>query len=394
MTATVRQPMAPRAVDEPHRVSTPLELLFDLTVVVAVARAAAELAHTIEAGHLGSAPVSFLMVFFAVWWAWMNFSWFASAYDVDDVPYRLLTLVQMAGVLVLAAGVPAAFEDGDLRAVTVGYVVMRVALIVQWLRAAAADPERRMTALRYAAGISVVQVGWLLRLLLSGPASGASSAALVIAELMVPLLAERGSMTTWHPHHIAERYGLLTIIVLGESVLGVSVAIAPQVGDHPLQPDLLLVAGGGLLLLFALWWVYFLKPAGRTLEERRDWAFRWGYGHYGVFASLAALGAGLEVAAVRALHPVQASDPAIAWAVSLPVAVFLLLIWALHLPSSPAPVRQGVTVGVLALLTLVPPVGCSVGLPLPWAVVATALPPVALVVLGVARASRDQADRA
>ena len=51
------------------------------------------------------------MVFFAIWWAWMNFTWFASAYDTDDAPYRVLTLVQMAGVLVLAAGVPTAFDD-------------------------------------------------------------------------------------------------------------------------------------------------------------------------------------------------------------------------------------------------------------------------------------------
>jgi low temperature requirement protein LtrA len=264
-------------------------------------------------------------------------------------------------------------------------VVMRVAMIVQWLRAATADPERRVTALRYAAGIGVVQVGWLLRLLLSGAGSDVASVLLVCAELVVPLVAERGAMTTWHPHHIAERYGLLTIIVLGESVLGVSVAIAAQVGDHPLQPDLLLVAGGGLVLVFALWWVYFLKPAARTLEQRRDWAFAWGYGHYGVFASLAALGAGLEVAAVRALHPVAASDPAIAWAVGIPVAVFLVLIWLLHLPTSPAPTRQGLTVGVLALLSLAPAVGCGLGLPLPWAVTATALPPVLLVTLGVIR---------
>ncbi len=44
------------------------------------------------------------MVFFAIWWAWMNFTWFASAYDTDDVPYRVMTFVQMAGVLLLAAG--------------------------------------------------------------------------------------------------------------------------------------------------------------------------------------------------------------------------------------------------------------------------------------------------
>ena len=60
--------------------------------------------------------VGFLMAFFGVWWAWMNFTWFASAHDADDVPYRLLTLVQITGVLVYAAAVPRTVEDHDLHA--------------------------------------------------------------------------------------------------------------------------------------------------------------------------------------------------------------------------------------------------------------------------------------
>ena len=104
----------PRPVDEEHRVATPLELLFDLTFVVAVAQVAAELAHGIAEDHVGDGLLGYLMVFFAIWWAWMNFTWFASAYDTDDVPYRLLTLVQMAGVLVLAAGIPDAFGSQRL----------------------------------------------------------------------------------------------------------------------------------------------------------------------------------------------------------------------------------------------------------------------------------------
>ena len=107
------------------------------------------------------------MVFFAIWWAWMNFTWFASAYDTDDVPYRLLTLVQMAGVLVLAAGVPPAFDTPDFTAITIGYVIMRIAMVRQWLRAAASDPGRPTTALRYAIGISIVQIGWVARLALA-----------------------------------------------------------------------------------------------------------------------------------------------------------------------------------------------------------------------------------
>src|ERR1700712_3049680 len=161
--ATTLRRMVPRRVDEEHRVSTPLELLFDLTFVVAVAQIAQELAHGIAGGHPGHVLPAYLMVFFAIWWAWMNFTWFASAYDTDDVPYRLLTLVQMAGVLVLAAGVPPAFEREDFAAVTIGYVIMRVAMLAQWSRAAASDPGRRKTALRYVGGIALVQVGWGLR---------------------------------------------------------------------------------------------------------------------------------------------------------------------------------------------------------------------------------------
>src|SRR3954447_21028251 len=134
--------MRARAVDEPHRASTQLELLFDLTFVVAVAAAVVQLGHGLAEGHAADVVWPFLQVFFAIWWAWMNFTWFASSYDTDDVPYRLLTLLQMGGVLVLAAGVPSAFDTGDYGAVTVGYLVMRVGLVAQWLRAAREDPDR------------------------------------------------------------------------------------------------------------------------------------------------------------------------------------------------------------------------------------------------------------
>ena len=150
----IRVRMTARAVDEPHRASSQLELLFDLTFVVAISRITAPLADSIANGDVLQALTPFLQVFFSIWWAWMNYTWFASSYDTDDVVYRLLTLVQIAGVLVLAAGVPAALSDNDLRGITVGYLIMRVGLITLWLRAAIEDPTNRGTALRYAAGIA------------------------------------------------------------------------------------------------------------------------------------------------------------------------------------------------------------------------------------------------
>ena len=133
-------PMVARDTGEPHRVATSLELLFDLCFVVAVARAAAQLHHDLSAGHAGHGVLGYVMVFFAIWWAWVNFTWFASAYDTDDAVYRLTTLIQISGVLILAAGVTRAADHDDFRVVTVGYVVMRLALVAQWLRAAHGDP--------------------------------------------------------------------------------------------------------------------------------------------------------------------------------------------------------------------------------------------------------------
>ena len=127
--------MAGRSVEEEHRAATPLELFFDLVFVVAVAQASNELHHGLAEGKVGFSVLSFAMVFFAIWWAWMNVTWFGSAYDTDDIPYRIAMFVEMTGALILASGIPRAFEQQDWTIVTIGYVVMRLALVPQWLRA-------------------------------------------------------------------------------------------------------------------------------------------------------------------------------------------------------------------------------------------------------------------
>jgi low temperature requirement protein LtrA len=229
------RPMTGRDRSEEHRASTPLELLFDLCFVVAVSQAGAQLHHSLAEHDIGHGIVLFLFVFFALWWGWVNFTWFASAFDTDDVPYRLATFVQIAGALVVAAGVPAAWHD-DLTTIVVGYVLMRLAMVAQWLRAARTDDAHRPTALRFALGITIVQIGWVLRLAVPHSWFVPSFLVLVAAELLVPVWAERATSTTWHPRHIAERYGLFTLIVLGESVLAATNALQerPQRG----RPDL------------------------------------------------------------------------------------------------------------------------------------------------------------
>ncbi len=197
----IRVRMTARATDEPHRASSQLELLFDLTFVVAVSRLTGQLASSIANGEGVQAMTPFLQVFFLIWWAWMNFTWFASSYDTDDVGYRMLTLLQMTGVLVLAAGVPAAFGRHDFVAVTVGYLILRAGLIALWSRAAVEDPVSRATAGRYAVGIATLGGAWVV--LLQGW-SVPSFIGLVVLELSLPLWLERKRRASWHPHHIAD----------------------------------------------------------------------------------------------------------------------------------------------------------------------------------------------
>lgn len=253
--------MTARDPGEPHRAATPLELLFDLCFVVAVAQVAARLHHALSAGHVGSGVVSYVMVFFAIWWAWMGFTWFASAYDVDDVPYRLTTFVQITGVLILAAGVPRAFTEHDFTLPVVGYVVMRAGLVPQWLRAARSHPLGRGTALRYAVGIVVVQCAWVGWLWVPYAWRTPAFAALALLEVCVPVVAEAAGNTPWHPHHIAERYSLFTLIVLGESVLAATLAVQQALDERQTPVTLFEVAGGGLLIVLSVWWLYFAKPA-------------------------------------------------------------------------------------------------------------------------------------
>jgi len=319
--------MSGRDPSEAHRASTPLELLFDLTFVVAVARAGVELRDALALGHPGLALARYAEIFFGLWWAWMNFTWFASAYDTDDVPYRLLTLLQMAGVLVFAAGIPAAFQHFDLAIVVAGYVIMRLALVAQWLRAARGHPEGRAGTLRYAAGITVVELGWIGWLFLPAAARVAGFLVLVAAELAVPAWAEFGGRPTpWHPGHITERYGGFTIIVLGEVIAATATAVQEEVDLSRASPGLLTVAIAGLLLVFALWWLYFKHSAAEEIRQSRAWTFVWGLSHYLIFAAVAALGAGLQVVIGTLLHTTGVSPAFAAFTVAIPVTIYIIML--------------------------------------------------------------------
>ncbi|MEO8607232.1 MAG: low temperature requirement protein A [Chloroflexota bacterium] len=323
-------PMRPRSPDEAHRAATPLELLFDLVFVVAVAQAASSLHHGIAEGHVGEVLPYYVMVFFAIWWAWMTFTWFASSYDNDDVPYRLLVFVQMTGALIVASGVEQVFVEQDLTVIVIGYVVMRIAGVAQWLRAAQADPSHRPADLRYAIGTVLLQVGWVLLLSMPKAALLPLFVVGVVLELLLPIWAERPSPTPWHEHHIRERYGLFTIIVLGEAILSNSVAIRVAADEVGMTGSLMTFIVGGLLIVYSMWWLYFYQPAPGNLTSSMRVAFTWAYGHWLIFASSAAVGVGLALAIDAFTHNAEITVTEAGLALAVPTALYVLSLWVLQ----------------------------------------------------------------
>ncbi|MGW0391164.1 low temperature requirement protein A [Streptomyces sp. NPDC003042] len=375
-------PMRARSRDEGHRAATPLELFFDLCFVVAIAQAGARLVHALAEGHPWTGLIGYFLVFFGVWWAWMNFTWFASAYDCDDVPYRIATLVQIAGVLVYAAGVSRAFDENDWTVAVIGYLIMRVALTAQWLRAAAGESgAARAAAQKYAAGLVLCQAGWVALLFAPDGAKRWLFLVMVVAELLVPVVAERRHQTPWHAHHIVERYGLFTIIVLGETIAASTVAVKSAVDEHEALGELLPIAAGGLLIVFAAWWIYFAVPMHERLTSNRE-AIPWGYGHLLIFASGAAIGAGIEVAVEHAVGKAHVSQLAANAAVTVPSALFLLMVWFLHSRHFKRGLAQQLVLPLSALALLL----CTwAG---PYAVLYAGLVATATVVIGVILSTR------
>jgi len=383
--------MTGRDPDERHRVATPLELLFDLTFVVAFSEAGTATAHLLELGRWAPAIGGFCFVTFAIWWAWINYSWLASAYDNDDLFFRIATMVEMLGVLVLALGVPPFFhsidEGGhvDNTLIVAGYIVMRVATLALWVRIARDDPAHRRTALTYVLFVGVAQVGWIVALVLQLPLAQTFvlTTSLTLIELVGPYVAEHGrdGGTPWHPHHIAERYGLLVIITLGEVVLGTILAISAVTQEQGWSAEAIAVAFGGTLLAFALWWVYFTVPYGELLARHRRRGFVWGYGHFFIIASLTATGAGLHVAAFVIEGVAHLGIVTALATVAIPVGIFLVahLVIATLLVGRFDPFFGLLTFGAVLVLTSAI-IAVAAGAGFGVGVLITALAPVVVVV--------------
>ena len=274
---------------EDDRRATWLELFFDLVFVAAVT----QLANALSADPTVGRFFEFVGVFVPVWWVWNGFTFYANRFDTDDLPYRLLTLLGMFGVAALATTVPSVFK-GSTGAFVIAYVSERAVLLVLYARARRHVPEARGLATIFLSAFGSAVVIWLVSLAFSRPWSYLLWGCALALELGTPLFAWRQiPQAPIHPRHIPERFGLLTLIVLGESVFAVVVGVSRV----SWVTGSTVAAVGGFLAAAALWWIYFNFLDEASISARGILSgLTYTYVHFFIVVGLAALGAGVKMA--------------------------------------------------------------------------------------------------
>lgn len=191
-----------------------IELFFDLVFVVVIS----ELSHTLEQHLSWNGFIQFAALFVPCWWAWVLVTFYVDRYETDDPPHRVLILSAMLAVTFLAATVHNAFSTGFVGFV-LAYVTIRSIVLGLYLRATYYVPVARSSLKVYLASYVPSTSLWLGSLLFSVPTRYWLCGIAMTIELLIPILSSRTlAGTPAHPSHLQERFGLFTLIVLGESI--------------------------------------------------------------------------------------------------------------------------------------------------------------------------------
>lgn len=330
-----------------------LELFFDLVFVIAVAQVAYTLGHDLTWGG----AVRYFALFAPVWWAWVGYTFYADRFESEEYVYRLLMFAGMMAVVALAVKVRGAFTPAGGFAFALAYVAVRGVLIVLYARAAYYVPLARELCVRYVIGFGVGAALWLASAFVDAPARYWLWAAGLAVELLTPSLSNRiVNRTPFDISHIPERFGLFTIIVLGEAV----VATANGASEVEWGTVAVLTAAAGFAIAAAMWWIHF--------EFVEDYALRSGrlgpryvylYGHFLMVAGIVAAGIGIEHAITEAGE--GAASLATRVALCGGTALFLLAITANRLAAGicllvgARAVAIGIVLALIAVGAFIPP---------------------------------------
>ncbi|MBW4672839.1 MAG: low temperature requirement protein A [Desmonostoc geniculatum HA4340-LM1] len=277
---------------EEERHATWLELFFDLFFVVAIS----ELAHNLNRDVSLSGFLSFLLLFVPIWWSWIGATFYANLFDTDDLGHRLLTALQMLAVAALAVNVHDGLGKSSV-GFALSYTIVRMLLVIEFLRAGRHIVTARPLTTRIASSSGLGALLWLASVFVPIPLRFGFWILALTLEFGIVLTAGKSVHVELAPHasHLPERFGLFTLIVLGETVLAVVNGVAQQEWSFSSA----YTAVFGLSIAFSLWWLYFDNLGGSAIQAARACrhirAYQtWVYMHLPLVIGIAATGVGVE----------------------------------------------------------------------------------------------------
>jgi low temperature requirement protein LtrA len=284
---------------ESERTATWLELFYDLAFVVVVA----VLGGRLGSAHTVSGVFAYVAFFVLIWWLWASHTFYADRYDTDDLAYRILATFQLVAVTVIAASLSGGEADSTL-AFAVGYAIARVALLAMYWRARVHVPETRTLVTGYLTGFGLAALLWTISIFTPEPARHVVWAIALCIDLATPwVMRKEQARVPLDVSHLPERFGLFTILVLGESIA----ATVFGLGHVEWTAASTFTAIGALIVATTIWWLYFDNVEGlvvrRDPAKPRNWRPTvWIYSHLGIAIGLGMVAIGLEHAIVEAGH--------------------------------------------------------------------------------------------
>jgi low temperature requirement protein LtrA len=312
---------------EPGRRVTWLELFFDLVFVAAVAQVGTHLRDDYSVAGL----LRFSLLFVLIWWAWLGHTSFSTRFDTDDLVQRGLTWLQMFLVAVMAINATGALDSRDSAGFAAAYAVMRLVLVAQYLRARRIQRARALT-MRYAASCGAAAILWLTSAVVDPPIRFWLWALALAIDVATPLVTTRHVVDVPHDAaHLPERYGLFSIILMGESMVAVMTGMEHQEYWSVRAASSAVL---GMASIVVIWWCYYdvVDAVGEQLVASHRDAVRfqiWSYAHLPLYLGIAVTGVGLEYVIAKATRePLHASELVILGGALAAITMSMLLLAA------------------------------------------------------------------
>jgi len=263
-----------------------LELFYDLMFVTVLA----QLSHFLLKHSSIEGVGIFIFLFIPAWWMWNSITFYNERYEINDIRHRVFTFLNMIPMAGIAFSVHSAIGDeADLFAIS--YIVSRIILIYMWLTAGDTKLEKRLSNI-FSIGFSISVVIWVLSIFVPAPYKYFFWGTGLLIDMITPLitLKTQAQLPKISTSHIPERFGLLIILTIGETVIG---SVNGLAANHEFTLLTGISCALGLCVSFLIWWLYIDHVMYRVFKRNVWFILSWSYLHLPLAICITAVGAGI-----------------------------------------------------------------------------------------------------